>query len=450
VIARTAAIADALGPIVVAGALLAGCATVSLDAPTASTSASDPLPEPTACPADLPPQTRCWAGRDALGAWIRIAIPKDWNGVAVIHAHGGPELGAPRAARVLEDLERWKIMVKAGYLWAGTTYRQGGVAVLSAADDLQRLRRIVERVAGKPRRVIAHGNSWGASVAARAAEQPARWDGVLLSSGVLGGGSRSYDFRLDLRVVYEALCRNHPAPEEPPYPLWQGLPPGATLTRAQLAQRVDTCTGVRHRAAERTPEQQRRLDAILRVIRIRESSLESHLSWATFEFRDIAFQRLGGGNAFANEGVRYVGSDDDEALNGAVARYRRDPSAAAAFAADSDPTGRIDVPVLTLHAIDDPTAFVELESTFNDTMTSAGRADRLVQAYTDEHTHSYLADPEYVAAMAALLDWIDHRDKPTPASIAARCRAAEPAFGPGCALRADYRPEPLANRVPPR
>ena len=431
-----------------AAILFAGCAATRSDPPVPS-NANEPLPEATACPADLPAQTRCWVGRDALGAWIRVAMPRDWNGVAVIHAHGGPELGTPRPARVLEDLERWKIMVKAGYLWAGTSYHQGGVAVLSAADDLERLRRIVERVAGKPRRVIAHGNSWGASVAARAAERPGRWDGVLLTSGVLGGGSKSYDFRLDLRVVYEALCGNHPAPDEPAYPLWQGLPPGATLTRAQLAQRVDACTGVHHRAAERTPEQQRRLENIARVIRIRESSLESHLSWATFEFRDIA-RRLDGGNPFANDGVRYVGSDDDDALNRAVARYRRDPAAAAAFAADTDPTGRIDVPVLTLHAIDDPTAFVELESTFRDTMTAAGRADRLVQTFSDEHAHSYLADPEYVAEMAALLDWIERGDKPTPASVAARCRAAEAAFGAGCALRPDYVPAPLSSRVPAR
>jgi len=443
VIARAAALAA----LAAAGVLLATGAAAA-DAP-ATPVANDPLPEATPCPADLPARTRCWAGRDALGAWIRIAMPDNWNGVAVIHAHGGPELGAPRDARVLEDLERWKVMLKAGYLWAGTSYHQGGVAVLSAADDLDRLRRIVERIAGKPRRVIAHGQSWGASVAARAAEQPGRWDGVLLTSGVLGGGTQSYDFRLDLRVVYQALCRNHPAPDEAAYPLWQGLPPRATLTRTELARRVDACTGIHHRVAERTPEQQRRLDSILRVIRIREPSLEGHLSWATFEFRDIA-SRLGGGNAFGNEGVRYTGSDDDEALNRTVARYRRDPAAAAAFAADTDPTGRIDAPVLTLHAIDDPTAFVELESTFRDTMAAAGRADRLVQTYTDEHAHSYLADPEYVAAMGALLDWIDHGDKPTPASVAARCRAAEPAFGGGCALRPDYVPAPLASRVPPR
>ena len=407
---------------------------------------------PTACVADLPAGTRCYAGRDALGAYVLVAVPAAWNGVLVVHAHGGPEFGAPDPKRVAEDAERWRVVVRAGYAWAGTTYHQGGVAVLSAAADLETLRRLALQVLDTPpRRTLLHGNSWGASVAARAAERErGPWDGVLLTSGVLGGGSRSYDFRLDLRVVYEAVCGNHPAAGERDYPLWQGLPLDVRMTRAELASRVDACTGVQRPRAARTPEQQRHLDTLLRVIRIPEPSLVGHLAWATFGFRDIAFKRLDGGNAFGNEGVRYVGSDDDGALNGAVRRYRRDPAAAARFAADTDPTGRIGVPVLTMHAIDDPTAFVELESTFRDTMEAAGRGAGLVQTFTREHTHSYLADPEYVAALAALLDWIERGVKPAPQRLAASCRALEATWGPGCAFDADYQPQPLAARVPPR
>ena len=199
-----------------------------------------------ACPAGLPAATRCLTGRDDAGAFYWIAVPAAWNGVLVLHAHGGPELGEPRAERSAQDLKRWAVMVKAGYAWAGSTYRQGGVEVRAAGEDTERLRGIFSAVVGKPRLTILHGQSWGASVAARAAEAyPTSFDGVLLTSGVLGGGSKSYDFRLDLRVVYQALCNNHPLPTEPAYPLWQGLPPGATLTHAELARRVDACTGLR-------------------------------------------------------------------------------------------------------------------------------------------------------------------------------------------------------------
>ena len=188
----------------------------------------------TACPPALAGvDARCLAARDAAGAWLLVAVPAAWNGTLVVHAHGGPTLGEPQPARAVEDLTRWSIMVKAGYAWAGTSFAQGGVAVRAAAADVERMRRIVVAQIGQPRRTILHGQSWGAGVAAvgasayggAAADGRFPYDAVLLTNGVLGGGSRSYDFRLDLRVVYQYLCSNHPRADEPAYPLWQGCRP---------------------------------------------------------------------------------------------------------------------------------------------------------------------------------------------------------------------------------
>ena len=413
--------------------------------------ASHAAPESAPCPAGLPDATRCLSGRDDAGAFYWIAVPEVWNGVLVLHAHGGPELGEPRAERTAQDLKRWAVMVKAGYAWAGSTYRQGGVAVRAAGEDTERLRGIFDAAVGKPRVTILHGQSWGASVAAKAAEaHPASYDGVLLTSGVLGGGTRSYDFRLDLRVVYQALCGNHPLPGEPAYPLWQGLPPGSALTRAGLARRVDDCTGLGLQPAQRSATQQRALDTILKVVRIPERSLLGHLNWATWDFQDIVFKRLDGGNPFGNMGANYVGSSDDAALNAKVLRYRADPAAVARFAQDADPNGRFDVPVLTARAIDDPVAFVELDSAFADTMRAAGTADHLVQTFTDEHEHSYLSDAEYPALMQALLAWVAGGEKPTPQRVAERCTALLPTFGGACHFVPAYSPAPLAARVTPR
>lgn len=127
-------------------------------------------------------------------------------------------------------------------------------------------------------------------------------------------------------------------------------------------QRARDCLGLGLPAAQRSAEQAQRLKTLLAVVHISEGSVLGHLSWATFHFQDIVSQRTGGRNPFGNIGAVYSGSDDDAALNAAVLRYRADPVAAAQFAADTNLQGRIDVPVLSLHAIHDPTAFVELES----------------------------------------------------------------------------------------
>jgi hypothetical protein len=66
---------------------------------------------------------------------------------------------------------------------------------------------------------------------------------------------------------------------------------------------VDECTGYASAPQERTALQQRNLDDILAVSGIPERTLESHLRFATFTFRDIVANRLGGRNPFSNEGV---------------------------------------------------------------------------------------------------------------------------------------------------
>lgn len=411
------------------------------------------------CPETVAAGSRCLSGRDSSGAYYWFAVPPKWNGTLVVHAHGGPELGEPKADRVAADLARWSVWTRAGYAYAGSGFHQGGVAVRSAAEDVERVRQLFVREVGAPTRTILHGQSWGASVAARTAELFATaangrspYDAVLLTSGVLGGGSQSYDFRFDLRAVYQAVCGNHPRKDEPSYPLWQGLPLNSTLTRAELANRVDECTGVRKVAAERTALQQQHLSDILGAVSIPESSLISHLNWGTWHFQDIVFRRLAGRNPFSNAAVRYSGTHDDAALNSTVFRATADVSARADFAADADPQGHIPVPVITMHAINDPTAFVELESVFLTTMRRGGSADRLVQLFTDDSEHSYLSDAQYVTAMRSLLEWVERGVKPTPAGIAARCRSVDAAFSPstGCRFLPAYTPKPLSTRVPSR
>ncbi|MBN9410700.1 MAG: hypothetical protein J0H69_16235 [Burkholderiales bacterium] len=439
-------------------AALAGCATPPRPSATLPAT-TESAPQAMACPAkaQLPAGTRCLSGQDSAGAHYLIAVPAQWNGTLVMHAHGGPTLGPPTLARTVEDLDRWSITVRAGYAWAGSSFRQGGVTVRPAAEDTERLRRIVVQHVLQPRFTILHGQSWGASVAAvgasmftddGAGKRP--YDAVLLTSGVLAGGTRAYDFRLDLRAIYQHLCNNHPRPDELQYPLWQGLPAGASLTQAELRNRVNACLALDKPAAQRTPEQQRKVDTITRVLKIPASSIQAHLNWGTWHFQDIAQHRTGGRNVFDNATARYVGSPDDAVLNREVLRYRADPAAVAAFGADTDPDGRIPVPVLTVHGIGDPTAFVEMDDAFRRTMEAAGTAGHLVQTFTTDDTHSYLSDPVYPTLLAALSAWAQGGHKPTPAQIAAQCEGFKPQFGDGCRFRPDYQPAALDTRVTPR
>lgn len=412
--------------------------------------ASTARPPATACPPALTGKATCYSGQDSHGAYYTIAVPKRWNRALVVHTHGGPSASYDPSTTT-GDLAEWAVLVEEGYAWAASSYRRGGYGVRMAAADTETVRRLFVEWFGRPGRTYVHGQSFGGNVAAKVAETyggtPGAYDGVLLTSGLLAGGSRGYDHRVDLRVVYQYYCRNLPRPAEPQYPLWQGLPAGSPLTPDEVLARLRECTGS---ADGRSPAQQRNLDDITAVTRILEGSLPTHLLYATFLFQDIVGTRLGGRNPFGNQGVRYTGSHDDRALNAGVARFAPDPTARRDLSYDSDLTGQVSLPVLTLHAIDDPSVFVEHESAYRETLRGAGRESHLVQTFTREAEHDGLSVAEYATSLAALDTWVRTGRKPTPQSIASSCGTFDRTYGGGCFYDPGYGPSPYFTRIRPR
>lgn len=434
-----------------AGALALALSTL---APPAAAAAAGP--EVAECPEAIAESATCYGGQDSNGAYYSIAIPNDWNGSLVMHAHGGPGLTeGSDPERSVGDLERWTVMVEEGYAWAGSSYRRGGYGVRMAAADTENLRKLFLDEFDEPAQTLVHGQSWGGNVAAKVAEiyatgDNAPYDGVLTTNGILAGGSRGYDYRVDLRVVYQYYCGNHPRPSEPQYPLWMGLPKDSTMTSGDLRARLQECTGYQSEPQERTADQQRNLDDILAVTKIPERTLESHLRYATFTFRDIVHERLGGRNPFSNQKVRYTGSHDDSALNAGVERYSANRSARRDLSYDSDITGAVSIPVLTLHAIEDPTVFIEHDAAYLASLEGAKTAKHLVQTFTTETEHSELSKAEYASSITALSKWVSTGNKPTPRSIAASCPVFDATYGTGCYYDTDYVPADYASRVYPR
>jgi hypothetical protein len=391
------------------------------------------------CPDSVAAIARCHVARDENGAWVFAVIPQEWNKTLIVHAHGGPDLESPEIGQAVEDMQRFQVFVRHGYAWVSSTYRRGGYGVRMAAADVERSRVLFWSAFGKPERTVLHGQSYGGNVGAKVAELYAldaegmqNYDGVMLTSGVLAGGTRAYGFRSDLRAVYQYYCHNLPAPGEAPYPLWQGLPADSPQTRAIVEERVNACTGVNVDASARSAEQTARLRSILAVTGITEKHLLNHMAFATLMFRDIVHKRLSGRNPFDNAHTVYHGSEDDAALNAGVERFTADPRAVAQLAYDADLTGLIVLPTITMHALHDPTIPFAVEADYARVVQGAGRSQLLVQTATDEHGHSKLAETQYLALLTALTDWISSGHRPEPEDIAARCRRLEPVAPGGC------------------
>lgn len=411
---------------------------------------------PAPCPTGLPQGVTCHRAQDANGAHVLIARPSQPNGGLIVHSFGGPRLAPIRPETTDEDVSRFSEFLAEGWSWVSTSRRRPGFGVAMGAEDTENARRLYVAAFGQPRITIAHGQSWGANITAALIERHNApgpdgrrpYDAALLTSGVLAGGTRAYDMRVDLRAAFQAICGTHPRPEETQYILTLGLPDGATMTRPQLMERLADCTGIG--AQTRTEAQARAAADLAAASRVPEAAIPGHFAWATFGFRDIAQNLTGGRNAFGNAGVRYSGTSDDAGLNARIPRITPDPQARAVLAADADLTGRFDIPVLSMHGIGDTVAFVEHQSAYAATVAAAGNAARLVQVFVNETAHSKMSSPLYPAALAALADWAGGGARPDAAAVQARCEALRARFTGECRIDTAFRPGPWDGRVNPR
>jgi hypothetical protein len=412
-----------------------------------------PSSDTTECPKEVAAIATCYSAKHPSGAYLLAAIPNAWNGNLVVFAHGGPAVVPPTANTSKTDLAKYSIAVERGFGWVASSYRREGYGVQMAVEDTEQARQFfVERIR-QPRRTILHGASYGGLVGAKLIEKQYKkadgsnaYDGAFFNSGLVIGAARAHDFRFDLRMVYQYYCKNLPRPDEPQYPLWNGLPAGAKVTLKDIQTLVDECTGVTLSAGARSAQQKQNLANILGVVRFPEALLLRHMQSATFLFREIAERITGGRNAYSNVGVTYKGSADDVALDRDIARFAADPAAVAALKADGEPTGAISIPVVSIHSINDPQVAVEVQTAYRGAVNAAGNGERLVQAYTDERAHTQQSGPELAASIDALMQWIEQGTKPSPQSIASTCQRLRVDIEGPCRWHPEFMPKAYETR----
>jgi hypothetical protein len=406
--------------------LTVGAYAVQASEPNVAPIVGSEAPSARPCPEKLNAIADCYGGIDRNGAYYLIAIPKSPNGMLVVHAHGGPRHVPPAPDGSDEDLVRFADMVRAGYAWVGSTFRTGGYGVRQAAVDIDLSRAIYWQQFGRPKKTILHGQSYGGNVVAKLAELDAlddqgrpNYDGVILTSAALGKRIETYNRLINTRVVYQYFCRNLPLPGEEQYSAWQGLPKQSAMTRKELRQRVNDCSDISPKA--RTAKQAANLKAILGATGEAEAQLSRRMELTTFRFQDVVHNFLGGLNPFDNSSTVYKGSGNDTALNKGVERFAGTPKARDMLAYDSDLSGNIMIPTITLHAKFDPVVNHRAQSHYKRVVERAGQSHLLLQLLTSEDQHSKLSDSEYLSVLSAMADWMERGQRPTPVSIQQKC-----------------------------
>jgi pimeloyl-ACP methyl ester carboxylesterase len=294
-------------------------------------------------------------GTQASGAVYRICMPANWTGDLLVYAHGYVSplqpVGIPEGQLGLPGGPSLPDIANAfGFAFATTSYRDNGLVVLPALDDLVDLVRIFGETKGKPARVLLVGVSEGGLIATLAIERfPDVFDGGLALCGPYGSMAGQIDYFGDFRVVFDYF--------------FPGLLPGTAveippslLSTWETSYYTDTV-----RPVLVDPANAGKVDQLLAVAHApwnaddpatRLASAADLLWYNVFATND-GTSKLGG-QPFDNHARSYSGSSDDAALNQTVPRFTPVAVARTEIAAHYETSGRLRRPLVTVHTTGDP------------------------------------------------------------------------------------------------
>ncbi len=369
------------------------------------------------------------------GATFEARVPADWNGILVLFAHGfrGP---GPNPAWDANNQATFTALADRGYAVAASSYSSIGWPLGTAvADQLETLERFRSGYQA-PRRTIAYGRSMGGLVTSLIAEVPhSGVDGAVLTCGLLGGGVALNNYQLDAAyAVAELLLHDsdlqltgfHSLAESAPVAdailkalnQAQGAPegegPGSPEGRARIAliaallNTPSELDGVDHNdPAAMEAAQFKLVVATLPVVISRRSDIVNAAGGDSGWTEGVNYGRLLDNSPQADRVramYRAAGLDLGADLRTLTrnADIRPDLQGLAWMERTSQPTGKLQMPVLTTHTLVDLLAPVEYEEEYAETVRQAGAGSLLRQAFVDRDNHCNFTPAENVAAIEAL------------------------------------------------
>ena len=408
-------------------------------------------------------------------AWV-ADVPSGWNGVLVLYSHG---FGPPLPANAPDAATRDALLAR-GYALAGSSYDPAGswwALNTAVSDQFATIPAVTEAaLPHSPERVLAFGTSMGGLVSALEAEQGAGIiDGALSTCGIVAGAVHLNNYQLDAEYAIVKLLMPAPGPKLVDFANpGEGAASGGALTAAV-------------QAAQASPEGRARLSlvfALLNVVPVAPGVTEpapndaaaieaTQYASAVQSFPLLNFVQFGrfwielaaGGNGSWTLGEDFAellnhspyhdvvrelysaaGVDlkaDLESLN-AGATVGADPDAIASLEETSVPTGKLEVPQLTLHTTADPLVPVQHENVYGDVVRRAGGNSLLRQAYVDRWGHCAFTPAELVAGVEALRHRVEAGRWDSVAQPQALQSSAS-ALGLGDAAFVHYQPPALSG-----
>jgi pimeloyl-ACP methyl ester carboxylesterase len=394
------------------------------------------------------------AGSLSDGATYELQCPAGtWNGTLFLFSHGYVVPGGANPAVDASDPVTAGWLLANGYALAGSSYATTGWSVQQAIPDQAATVAAFGSKYKAPRHTVAWGESLGGMITAGLIQEyPKLFSAALPACGVLSGGVATWNTALDSAFAFQQLLA-------PSIQVTGITNPTANLTAAEVALA----------AAQKTPQGRAKMALVSAIgdtpgwftpgspepVATDYTAQEANqFDWASqvtfpfvFDFR-AELEARAGGNPSWTAGVNFAAQlarsadlrevkalykaaglslgGDLRTLN-AAPRISANPKSVRYLADNIAYTGRISVPVLTVHTTGDGLVVPENEQAYRQAVDQAGDARLLRQVFVDRAGHCAFTPAELITAIKVLLNRMTsgHWQVPSPA----RMNATAAAFG---------------------
>lgn len=294
------------------------------------------------------------------GTIYRVCMPTaGWNGELVLFAHGyidrNQPLQIPESQLLLPDGTYVPFLVnQLGMAFATSSYPENGLAVLSGVQDMRSLMYFFEEHYASPTSTFLVGASEGGLVTTLAIEQyRTEFSGGLAMCGPIGDFERQVNYWGDFRAAFDYFFKGVLPPTAINIPegvmtYWETpFPNGKPPYTAKILQAISA-----------NPPALKQLLTVARAPTdpaVPDTAFATTLDvlWYNAFATNDGVEKLGG-NPFDNMKKIYSGSSRDLLLNRKIDRYAADPQAVAMINQYYQTSGKLSLPLVTLHTTGDP------------------------------------------------------------------------------------------------
>ena len=335
------------------------------------------------------------------GAPYRIKVPANWNGTLLLYVRGTQRTvdpvglnplvavpGVPPAISAAQAQALEQLLTADGYAFAASAFQDGaGIwSIEEGFDDTEALTKYFKKTVGKPERTILWSRSQGTIIGLREAEKKSSlYDASIAGCAVGAGASRTWDLTLDLLLAWQTAFG---------FPASWGTPADIN---DNIRFATDVVPVILQNLAD--PRKLGLFEFVRLVNRLplpgfypapnsppEASWLLSDMFFATEVRAEV--ERKAGGPVVQNLDHVYslsaadrarivaLGVDADALLavmNSSASKFAADKKARRYNERYADYSGKLKMPVLTLHTTQDGLVIVSQESAYLETVEEAGR-----------------------------------------------------------------------------